>query len=510
MTIIKRNIFANVAGGSLIAVLTIAITPLQIHLLGMEAFGIIGFVATLQVVLGIFDLGLSATITRELAGDQTPGRQASQKLIQTTRSLYWFLALVFGLTLVFLLGNFSGRWLNPQELDITSVTIGMGVAALYLALRWPVAFYIGVLSGIQRMDVLNVIKVSAVALRLIGGIGILLLWPTLESFLGWLAVSALIEVAVYAYVCQRYFPEMPKGFAISIGELSRIWRYTLSMNAIAILSLLLTQTDRLLVSRMLSLETLGHYMLAYTAASGILIIQLGISSAMFPAFADAHGRGGFSALSKRYERATQITLYSVGLVAFPLVFFGEPVLSIWVGSQAAASSWFLLALLAAGFWFSAASSNAYNAAVASRFPGLPLKVNLFVIAPYLLVLYVAIQWGGAMGAGAVWLGLNLLYLVTLVPLVHRKILVIPYTKWMGKFLLRFLVLGVSVFGAFRFIALLLVSGEGSLALVSHLALLCIAALCYGAAGYALLDADLRIELRKGFRGAMSIFRRESI
>ena len=38
---LKRNIFSNLAGGVWIAALTLVITPIQINLLGVEAFGLI-------------------------------------------------------------------------------------------------------------------------------------------------------------------------------------------------------------------------------------------------------------------------------------------------------------------------------------------------------------------------------------------------------------------------------------------------------------------------------------
>jgi O-antigen/teichoic acid export membrane protein len=69
---LKRNIFSNLAGGVWIAALTLVITPIQINLLGVEAFGLIGFIAILQIVMSVLDLGLSSTITRELADDTSP------------------------------------------------------------------------------------------------------------------------------------------------------------------------------------------------------------------------------------------------------------------------------------------------------------------------------------------------------------------------------------------------------------------------------------------------------
>ena len=68
---LKHNIFSNLAGGAWVAVLTLAITPIQINLLGVEAFGLIvkwGIegAAVAYMGLGYFTLGAAvrSDITR--------------------------------------------------------------------------------------------------------------------------------------------------------------------------------------------------------------------------------------------------------------------------------------------------------------------------------------------------------------------------------------------------------------------------------------------------------------
>ena len=68
---LKRNIFSNLAGGAWVAALTLAITPIQINLLGVEAFGLIvkwGIegAAVAYMGLGYFTLGAAvrSDITR--------------------------------------------------------------------------------------------------------------------------------------------------------------------------------------------------------------------------------------------------------------------------------------------------------------------------------------------------------------------------------------------------------------------------------------------------------------
>ena len=62
MSKLKRNIFSNLAGGVWVAALTLAITPIQINLLGVEAFGlivkwVIEGAAVAYMGLGYFTLG---------------------------------------------------------------------------------------------------------------------------------------------------------------------------------------------------------------------------------------------------------------------------------------------------------------------------------------------------------------------------------------------------------------------------------------------------------------------
>jgi len=61
------NILANLSGTAWSALIGLAMVPLYIRLLGIEAYGLIGFSITLQAILQILDFGLSPTVNRELA-----------------------------------------------------------------------------------------------------------------------------------------------------------------------------------------------------------------------------------------------------------------------------------------------------------------------------------------------------------------------------------------------------------------------------------------------------------
>lgn len=451
MSTLKRNIFSNLAGGIWIAVLTFVITPLQVNLLGVEAFGLIGFIATLQIMISVLDLGLSSTITRELAGDNSPERTASRPLLRTALTFYWGMAFFIGIALAISSGLIASVWFNPETVDIAVLEQGLLVVSLILALRWPVSLYSGALAGVQRMDILNIVKATVITLRLVGGIIVIVIWRDLNSFLIWTAFSALVEVLAFQITCHRVMPEMDWRPGFSLSAILVVWGFSLSMNGLGLLAMGITQLDRLLISKMLSLESLGYYALAYSAATAISMVLSALNSALMPSFAAAYANSTHEILLQRYDSANRVTLFSTGLLSFALLFFGQPLLDLWINPIAAEGAWRALAILAIGFWLGGASSSSYNVGVACRQPNPLLRFGILSGIIYAPLLYGMIIWWGIEGAAFSWLLLNAGYVLVIVPLVHRSILNISYSPWFFKIFLPFAMLGVLTFGGVRLI-----------------------------------------------------------
>jgi O-antigen/teichoic acid export membrane protein len=489
MATLKRNIAANLAGGAWVAVLTLIVTPLQINLLGIEAYGLIGLITTLQIMVSVLDLGLASTITRELAGDHSKDRLASQPLLRTAISFYWGIAALIGAILTSFAGEIARMWFKPEGLDIAILARGLQVVAIFLALRWPVALYSGMLAGIQRMDVLNVLRASTASVRLIGGIIVLLVRTDLSAFLVWIAISALIEVFAFAAVCRKILPAQNSRPGFSLGAIRSVWAFSLSMNGLALLAMGITQLDRLLISKMLPLHELGYYSLAYSAATSISLVLSALSSALMPSFATAHAAGERVTLLRRYDTANRVVLFATGSVCFTLMFFGEPLLRVWVNPGAAAGAWRSLAFLAAGFWLSAAVSNAYSIGVACRKPGLLLRISALSALIYVPGLYAVTLLWGIEGAAVAWLLLNSAYVLAIVPIVHRAVLDIAVASWFSDTLLPFALLGITTFGGTRLIASYL-----SVAPAFELLELAPAVIGYMITGYFFLGPVVRADL----------------
>ncbi|MBW1819154.1 MAG: oligosaccharide flippase family protein, partial [Deltaproteobacteria bacterium] len=91
---VKTNIAANFIGRIWASLMTLLFVPLYIQFLGVEAYGLVGFYASLKAVSSIFDFGLSTTLNREVARytGSLEGQGFVSDTIRTLEVVYWLTA----------------------------------------------------------------------------------------------------------------------------------------------------------------------------------------------------------------------------------------------------------------------------------------------------------------------------------------------------------------------------------------------------------------------------------
>lgn len=184
--------------------------------------------------------------------------------------------------------------------SVTQAVLLMGVLAVF---QWPVSFYQGGLMGLRQQVLLNALKVCASTLNNVGGV--LILWcvsPTIQAFLIWqVGISALLVTAL-AILLWRRLPSSDRNARVDLIVAQNVRRFAAGMTGIAALSLILTQADKLLVSKLFSLRIFGYYALAWSVASGPLIWQ-GACSTLY-----SHACRPWCRLETRMRSASSTTL----------------------------------------------------------------------------------------------------------------------------------------------------------------------------------------------------------
>jgi O-antigen/teichoic acid export membrane protein len=288
MNLQKKNIAANFTGSIWQALMGLIFVPFYIKFIGIESWGLIGFFATLQAVLGLLDMGLNSTINRELArlSVLSGKEQEMRHLVRTLEVLYWGVAIFVGI-IVFSLSPFIARyWINAGQLSPETIEEALLIMGIVMTLQMPIGFYSGGLMGLQRQVLLNVINVCMSTMRSAGAV--LILWlvsPTIQAFFLWQIVVSAIHVFFLAMSLWRKLPPAEEKAVFQKLLLKGIWRFAAGMTGISTFVLILTQLDKIILSKLLSLEMFGYYMLASLVAASLVLLIVPVFNGVYPRFA---------------------------------------------------------------------------------------------------------------------------------------------------------------------------------------------------------------------------------
>ncbi|MDY6945385.1 MAG: oligosaccharide flippase family protein [Pseudomonadota bacterium] len=448
---LKLNIAANYVSQVYVALIGIALLPLYMRLLGAEGYGLIAFFSLLQAWLPLLDVGLTATATRETARYRGGGYDslAFRQLLRSLEGFFWCVGTFAALCLGFASGYFANHWLNVQQLSPATVELSLRLIAVTVAARWVSGLYRGVVAGLERQVWLGGFNMAIVSLRFVGPIPLLMSGSI--DVTGFFVVQALVSgvelliLTVYSYLL---VPLPPNGqLRWSLAPMRSVLRFSATVAFTSVVGILILQTDKLLVSKLVSLQEYGLYTATVMVANGITLIAAPISLALLPRLTVLAQQGERAAVFALYRKATQAVAALAGASALVMAAFATKVIWVWTGDpEFAANYGGVLAMYAVGNGFLALASFPYYLQYAEG----NLRLHLYGNVVFLVTLVPAIVWAtarhGVAGAGAVWLLVNLAFFLVWTAVVHRRFLPGQHGEWLRRDVLGVLALPVLMAG----------------------------------------------------------------
>lgn len=444
------NIFANMAGRASSTLVTILLTPLYIRLLGMEAYGLIGFYLTLQVSIGFMEMGLSRACTRELSRFSGQNDEADQVMLNSARSLevlYWAIAIFLGISLTLAAPWIATYWLRSSEFSPAQLTGVLTIVAWVIALRWPMGLYIGMLMGMQRHVKMNVAQVAIAVLNGGGAVLVLLLLsPSIEAYFQWQVISALFSVAFLARLAWGTMPGSFTQAIYSFEILKGLMRFAAAVGLNAVLGTVLRQADKLILSAMLPLKQFSYYALVSLIVGIVPMVVETISNATFPRLSRLVGSEASTAkISTLYNLTSQVVAALIVPISIAIAIFPEQVLYIYMGNpDVTAGAAQTLSVLVIAKMLHSSMIIPYALQMAYGWVKLSLYINIVAVIWLIPAIVVLVGLYGSVGAALAWLVVTIGYVTVGMPLMHRKLLVGEWPQWVWNCLLKPL-LAVCVF-----------------------------------------------------------------
>lgn len=430
---VKQNVLANYLGQAWITLMGVIFLPLYIQFLGMEAYGLVGLFATVQAVFVLLDFGMTPTLSREMSR-YTASAKEDDSISSVLRTMEYVSFATAGVCAVIVWSGadwIAESWLRLDSLPVEQAGNAVALMGVVAGLRLAEGLYRGAMIGLQRQVALNVSSSILATLRWAGGVGVMAWWsPTIVAFFVWQAWVSLLTIIVLACVVYKQLPRSSLAAKFSLSVLSQRVRFSSGMMTNAVLALLLTQLDKILLSRILSLEAFGYYILAATVANLILQLVVPISQAYYPHFARLFVKEDISGLTLSYHQSSQLVCAAIFPLGLLLAFFGESILVLWTGNDAIGRNISpILALLAIANTLYGAMFMPNMLRLAYGWAWYAVKLNTVAV----LLLVPAILWVtpryGAVGAAWVWLILNAGYIAIGIPYLHRRVLPNEMGKW---------------------------------------------------------------------------------
>ena len=430
---LKNNLIANYLGQGWVAIMSLAFIPFYIKYLGIESYGLIGLFALLQAWLSLLDMGMTPTLEREMARltGVAHSAQLIRDLLRSIEVIVFAIAILIASALAISANWFATSWLKVESLPVDVVAQAFMLIGLVTAIRFMENIYRSSIIGLQRQVLYNVVNSVLASLRGLGAVGVLV-WisASIEAFFIWHGIVSIVSLIILIILTYESLPRAERAGRFSLVALRNIWKFAGGMVSITLLSLLLMQVDKILLSKLLSLKEYGYYTLVTIIAGGLYTVITPIAQSFSPRLSELHARDDQVGLINTYHKGTQLVSVFAGSVAIVIILFAETFLRLWTQDlELTKKTANLLSVLMFGNLLNGLMIIPYHTQLAHGWTSLMIRINMIAIAIIIpTILWVTPRFG-AEGAAWVWVSLNAGYVLIGIHFMYRRILVTEKWRW---------------------------------------------------------------------------------
>jgi O-antigen/teichoic acid export membrane protein len=403
-SLLARNTLANTFGQLTQPLLQLVLVPFYVSMLGLDGYGMVTFFTTLTAVLMVFSSGVGWALQREISRREAiPDEQGTVAgLVRTFELLYWAAAAVIFAAVVLLAPYITTKWLDTS-LPAVAGAAALAVFGIRIGLAFPKALYSGVLMAMQRQiahsAIMTITSLAAAALTAAA----VYYWRTIVAFAIADAIAAVITAIALAVASHRATATGNAAPRFMRAEFRKLGTLSLSFIWIHGIGVVVKQLDRVIMSKLLPLASLGVYS-ASTAGGRMLALAYGpFFTAVYPQTCALAARNEDDAFAGHIVRNTKIVLILGCAAAMPLALFPADILLAWTrNAEIAATGGMAMSIFLAGSLFHSANTVLYQGQSALGDARPTLQFNTFGLLWFPPALWFLVKYGGVRGGASAW------------------------------------------------------------------------------------------------------------
>jgi O-antigen/teichoic acid export membrane protein len=321
--------------------------PFLVHQLGLEQYGIWMLVSAILGSMGILSTGFGdATVKYVSAYRGQDNRAGVERTIRATLTINTFLGGLFGL-IVWISAPYAVDHIFKIEPEFHAASIhAIRISAIILLVRSVESVFVSTLRAFERYGppvklnvfLRSVVVVSAVVLAAMGrGVAAIML-----ATLFW---SVLI-VILQAIAARRVIGPLNPFPTLARGALAEVFSFGCFSWLQSLAGVGFSYADRFLVAAMMGTAPVAIYVLCVQATQPIHGLAAAAFNFVFPHISSRHEAGEVHGPQRVFRLALLSSMGMSLVLALPLVLFGEPLLTLWMGTEFARQAYVVLAVLA--------------------------------------------------------------------------------------------------------------------------------------------------------------------
>ncbi|MFS0771916.1 oligosaccharide flippase family protein [Sphingomonas sp. 1P08PE] len=304
------------------------------RLLNAEAFAVVAVITSISVTLGLVsDIGISAFLVRH-----------ERTVENDFRNEVWTLRLVRGITLslvTFIIAIPAADFLDKPDLYLVIAVAGL----------WSVLDGLGSLAPMVALRNRKLRKLTAIDIgsQVFGILISIALAAWLRSYWAIIISNMVGQVMgiVFSYIL---YDNSGHRWRFSRERASELWRFSRFITGSTILTLIITQSDKLILTKALPLETLGLYVIAAgLAATPVSMVASYAARITYPLLAQVR-REAPETLGYQYYHHRIVPTLFFAFAAGGLVGFAPAVIDILYDPRYASAGLFLRIMSISSFF----------------------------------------------------------------------------------------------------------------------------------------------------------------
>jgi O-antigen/teichoic acid export membrane protein len=399
---VARGSFWSLGGQIVTLGASLVATPFVIRLLGPDSYGALALINLILAYFAFSDFGMAIASTKFGAEAYARGDPDGEAAVIWTSLMWAFFpsALLSGMLALFApqilvnLLHVGPELRAPAILGVRIGCIAIVARSLYGVMNTPqlIRLRMGLYTSITvGTNLLQVILVP-VMLRLGGG----LVGATIV-----IAATATLALVLHTVASIWLLPSL-LHFRVRAGLSRPMLVFGLHLVVVNLASVVLTNAEKLVLTRMVSVHALAFYAVQYTLAALLMNAPTAISQSLLPAFSRLQGEDKRQELGDLYRQALRLALLWLPPALLIVVVGAKPFLRVWAGAEYAEQSIAPLLVLLLGIAFYIVGNNAYLLLVACGRSNLVATFYVLEIVPYLAAATLATHFAQATGAAAAW------------------------------------------------------------------------------------------------------------